>query len=86
MLFNVNVSMKEQLKAEKGFFSKLFKKLILCYNIIKEGDLKFDGLFIFRGRNHIVDFADMITLLSKEVQQESTELIELRKELRKLRG
>lgn len=84
---DLQMNLISQLKMDKyiygGFWKRLVCKLKMCYSILKGEELTFNGIFQFRGRNHIEDFAEMMTLLAKEVKQETNELIETKKELRK---
>jgi hypothetical protein len=85
MIFKTNTYMKNPYDISLSLWKRVANKLKLCYKIFKNEKIEFESSFIFRGRNHIEDFADMILLLSKEVKQETNELIEAKKELRQLK-
>jgi len=65
------------------WYKNIWEKIKLCYKIVTNQKVRSESEFMFRGRNHIEDFADMITLLSKEVLKETNELIQTREKLRR---
>lgn len=71
---------------EHSFFKRWWMKLKTCTKVIFNKPLQFESSLIFRGRNHIEDFADFISLLAKDVEQESSELEHLRKEVKRLKN
>lgn len=83
MVFRSNVQLKDQFEFADGLWQEITRKIKLCYKIITNQKLEFNSCFSFRGRNHIEDFADMVSLLGKEVKQETNELVETKKQLRK---
>lgn len=68
---------------ELSLFDKIKSRIQTAFNILRGRPLKYETSFIFRGREHIEDFCDMIYLLGKECKKETTELHECRKKLRK---
>lgn len=82
--FNSKIYLKNQF-SYLNFYDKIKQKLKFCWKILFNKKLEFEYEFEFSGRNQIEDFSDIILLLSKEVKQETNELIQLKQELRRLK-
>jgi len=65
---------------------RFFQKLKFCWDIMRGKSVKFESSFIFRGRNHVEDFCDMIYLLGKQVRQETNELKQCKDEVKRLKN
>jgi len=68
------------------FIKRWWKKFKTCLCIMFDKELNFENSLIFRGREHVENFADFITLLGKNVEKESNELDRLRQEVKRLKN
>jgi len=68
-----------------NWFTNLYQRIKLAGMMLFNKRFEYDYTFMFRGRNHIEDFCDMLYLLSKDVKKETTELTDLKKEYLKLK-
>lgn len=70
----------------KGFWTNWKMKIVSIFRILFNKSIEMDSEFLFRGRNHIQDFSNMIYELSRDVEKETNELQECREELRRLKN
>lgn len=86
MDFTVKTCPKSQYQLyRENIFKKFWIKTKLVFKLIFDIPLEYESSFIFRGNEHIENFAELISELGRNCEKETTELIQMKKELDKLK-